>query len=159
MIKYFLAVILVIWGFAGFSQDKEELIGKWKIASIKDESSYFNFETDSFSFAKLQAEGSGQTKVPDSTIQQTKSFLRTFLGKFELEFKKDGKFTMQMGDKLNTSGSFLLDEKSGRIQMTEKGKPNNAEAKLYSLKDGILQLKDAEDDGRSTEMTFKRFNP
>lgn len=133
--RVFLFICLMMQAFTITAQDKQMIVGKWKIAVMYDESMYFDLTKDSLYLNE---------QPPDSIFNQTKILLHEYFGKAFIEFRADMSFIEYSGIRGERNGIYSL-YKESFIKMVREWKSKvtgellkNEEEQKYLLKDNRL---------------------
>lgn len=118
-----------------FGQARQELVGKWKVVTVKDAFSFYDVKKDSISIFNY-GEGAGKMtqQAKDSLYRFSKNYMQRNFRNSYFVFKKDGNYEKRRGNLILSKGVYFIDES---IQTIKLGNSISSPTLKYSLKKGL----------------------
>lgn len=159
MKRILLFVFVMFFAFGTMAQDKEKIIGKWKVALMYDADMYLDITKDSIHMNKPLDESGKLTKQQtDSMLNQIKGMMKEMFKDASFEFSKDMTYKESSGMQGEKSGTYTIDEATKTITIKKEKKSKvsgevltNEEKIKYQFKGNRLAFIEEGDDGPNIE--------
>jgi len=149
--KFFLLITgMFLACFVATAQDKESLIGKWKLVSFRTSEMYYDVVKDSLHVDELEDEPALNIET-DSTIKKLQAEMKEMCANAFFEFKAGMAYTKGFGMPLETTtGRYSVDESLKTVTFTSvkpTGELKQEEPVKYSFNKTGLVFKIDDADG------------
>lgn len=159
MKKTVLLAFVMCCTIAAMAQDKEKIVGKWKVAVMYDADMYLDLTKDSMSMKKPLDESGVLTKQQtDSMLNQIKGMMKEMFKDAWFEFSKDMTYRESSGMQGEKGGTYTIDEATKTIIVKKEKKSKatgetltNEEKIKYQFKGNRLVFIEEGDDGPNIE--------
>lgn len=159
MKRILLFAFVMICAFGTMAQDKEKIVGKWKVALMYDADMYLDITKDSIHMNKpLDESGKLSKQQTDSMLNQIKGMMKEMFKDASFEFSKDMTYKESSGMQGEKSGTYSIDEATKTITIKKEKKSKvsgevltNEEKIKYQFKGNRLVFIEEGDDGPNIE--------
>lgn len=159
MKRILLFAFVMICAFGTTAQDKEKIVGKWKVALMYDADMYLDITKDSIHMNKpLDESGKLSKQQTDSMLNQIKGMMKEMFKDASFEFSKDMTYKENSGMQGEKSGTYSIDEATKTITIKKEKKSKvsgevltNEEKIKYQFKGNRLVFIEEGDDGPNIE--------
>lgn len=156
IMKKLILLFLLFANVHSFAQDNAAFVGKWQVVFLKDNSTYIDIETDSFSIKSQMENNSTNEKDTDaSTSEDVKSFLKETINGMRYTFNKDNTSSYSMGPEGEIKGSYKVDAASSTVELKE-GSGDIVSKMKYRFFDNKLELTPADGNQDPTIIIMKK---
>ena len=159
MKRALLLAFVMLCALNTMAQDKEKIVGKWKVAVMYDADMYLDLVKDSMSMNKpLDESGTLTKQQTDSMLNQIKGMMKEMFKDAWFEFSKDMTYKESSGMQGESYGTYTINEATKTIIIKKDRKSKvtgealtNEEKIKYQFKNNRLVFAEEGDDGPSIE--------
>jgi hypothetical protein len=159
MKRILLFVFVMVCAFSTMAQDKEKIVGKWKVVVMYDADMYLDITKDSIHMNKPLDESGKLTKhQTDSMLNQIKAVMKEMFKDAYFEFSKDMTYSENSSMQGDRTGTYSIDESTKTITIKKERESKvtgevltNEEKIKYHFKNNRLIFTEDGDNGHNIE--------
>lgn len=163
MKRFLLSALIICCAFNTMAQDKEKIIGKWKVAVMYDADMYLDILKDSMHLNKpIDPSGTLTKQQSDSMLTQLRNMMKEMFKDASFEFSKDMTYKESSGMQGEKSGTYTIDEATRTITIKKEKKSKvtgqtltNEEKIKYKFNGNRLVFIE-EDEGEGPNIEFEK---